>query len=64
MNRKKSPAKAPVKTLGAVHQGDVFVTFLREATSLGNEVQARRDYMAERELAADFEAWCAARAKA
>lgn len=48
----------------AVVDGDVFRSFIAEATSLGNEVEARRAfdndvgaYLAERGLAGDFNAW-------
>ena len=62
------PAEKDAEPPVPVRQGDVFATFIHEATSLGNEVVARREqgvffreYLAERNLTADFEAWSAAK---
>lgn len=72
MKRKKTAQKvqspkAPVRQ--PVMQGDAFVAFIREATSIGNEVEARRvfdrevgEYLTEKGLVDDFEAWRKARA--
>lgn len=68
MSKKNRPAKAPVKIPAAAPQpvihGDAFRTFLAEATSLGNEVAARRsfdrdvgEYLESKALTADFNAW-------
>lgn len=72
MSKKNRPNKAPVQNAAPAPQpvmpGNVFVAFLREATSLGNEVEARRSfdndvgvYLAEKRLVEDFEAWRKAR---
>lgn len=72
MSKKKPPYIVPVVKPAAepVVKGDCFRTFLAEAQSIGNEVAARRafdadvsEYMAERELTSDFEAWRAKRVK-
>lgn len=62
MAKKKAPAPAPV-----LH-GDAFHSFIREATSIGNEVAARRafdaevsEYLGAKGLADDFNAWRAAK---
>jgi hypothetical protein len=65
MSKKNRPAKAPVtKTPQPVVHGDAFRTFLAEATSLGNEVAARRafdadvgEFLKTRGLTTDFEEW-------
>ena len=69
MSKKNRPAKAPVtKTPQPVLHGDAFRTFLAEATSLGNEVAARRafdadvgEFLKSRGLGPAFEEWRAAR---
>lgn len=72
MSKKKHP-NPPVKLVQEnppVRMGNVFATFLREAQSIGNEVEARRAlqnevaaFLNEKGLADEFEAWRAARAK-
>lgn len=64
MPKNKTPANAPVP----VCKGDVFHTFIAEATSLGNEVEARRRFDADvceflemKGLRVDFDAWRAAK---
>ena len=71
MSKKNRPskvlAKTPVPTAPAprpVTHGDAFRTFLAEATSIGNEVAARRsfdrdvgEYLESKALTADFNAW-------
>ena len=73
MSKKNRPAKVPAKTPVApapqpVMHGDAFRTFLAEATSIGNEVAARRsfdrdvgEYLESKALTADFNAWRAAK---
>lgn len=58
------------KPANLVRQGDVFLTFVAEATTLGNELTARRafdaqvgQYLAERGLTEDFEKWRAGQAQ-
>lgn len=82
MSKKKRPNQhsqktvtVPIKPAIVMHQtpvthGDVFVTFLREAQSIGNEVEARRQmcadveaFLNEKGLAEQFKAWRAARAE-
>jgi hypothetical protein len=68
--------KKPAPTLPAqpalhktpVTYGDVFAAFVREAQSIGAEVEARRafqnelaEFMTEKGLAVEFEAWRVAR---
>lgn len=72
--RKAAPKLVPVPqtadaplvppTRPPVAQGDCFVTFIREAQSIGNEVEFRRaydadvgEYLVGKGLAADFSAW-------
>lgn len=65
---KKKPSKKVVQVVQAppkpVVHGNVFATFMQEAQSLGNEVAARRElqnevakFLAEKELAEEFEIW-------
>lgn len=72
MSKKNRPAKVPVKTAPTTAQpvmhGDAFRTFLHEATSLGNEVAARRsfdrdvgEYLGLKGLTDDFNAWSTAK---
>lgn len=69
MSKKKRPQKtAVVPTPSPVTQGNVFATFMREAQSIGNEVEARRAfdnevsiYLKEKSLVDDFEGWRKAR---
>lgn len=73
MTKKKRPNK-PVQEKPAaspVTQGNVFATFLLEASSLGNEVEARRKFdndvgvfLSEKNLVREFETWREARMKA
>ncbi len=70
MSKKKRPKKplaAPPQV--PVMHGKLFATFLQEASSIGNECEARRAFdrevglfLAERGLTAEFEAWRQARA--
>ena len=69
MAKKKRSSPAPKQPAPpAVTQGNVFATFLQEAQSIGNEVQARRAFqnevgafLAEKGLIDEFEAWRRAR---
>jgi hypothetical protein len=70
MPKKKRPSKAPQKIMvkPPVLQGNVFATFLQEAQSIGNEVEARRKmqnemgaFLAEKGLVDEFNAWLQAR---
>lgn len=72
MPKKKSPKLRTVTAVPqqapAVTQGNVFATFLQEATSLGNEVMARRAlqneigaFLAQKGLVDEFEAFRNAR---
>lgn len=65
---KKKPSKKPAQVIQAppkpVVHGNVFATFMQEAQSIGNEVEARRalqnevaKFLAEKNLAEEFEAW-------
>ncbi len=65
MPKQKRANKVP----SPVVLGDVFRSFIAEATSVGNEVTARRafdadvgEYLELKGLAADFNAWRAAKA--
>ena len=44
-----------------VTHGNVFLTFVREATMIGNEVTLRREFMSARGLEEAFEVWAKAR---
>jgi hypothetical protein len=64
MTKKNRPKTPPAKTPQPVVHGDAFRTFLAEATSLGNEVAARRafdadvgEFLKTRGLTTDFEEW-------
>ena len=74
MKRKKTARNAPAQKPSAsnapspVTAGNVFATFMREAQSIGNEVEARRAfdtevsvYLKEKSLVDDFEGWRKAR---
>lgn len=61
---KKKSRNAPVPQNPPCLQGDVFATFIDEASKIGNEVAARRRfdaqvsaYLKEKGLVEDFEAW-------
>jgi hypothetical protein len=66
--RKQANQKASVPEVRAVLHGDCFHTFVAEATSLGNEVVARRqydedvvEYLQSKGLFDDWSAWRAAK---
>ena len=69
MARKNRPAKkTPVPANPPVLSGNVFATFMHEAQSLGQEVEARRrhdvavgEYLTQKGLGEDFAAWMMAR---
>lgn len=60
----------PPKKMPVLH-GDAFRTFIAEATSIGNEVEARRafdadvgEYLGAKGLREDFDTWRAAKSSA
>ena len=68
MPKKNRPNKAPAPA--PVMHGNAFHTFIAEATSIGNEVTARRkfdfevcEYLESKGLRIEFETWRASRAR-
>ena len=62
-NKSYKKAAAPAPATPVLH-GNVFRTFLAEATSIGNEVQARREFdadvvefLTQKGLSAEWDAW-------
>lgn len=64
MSKKKRPSNVPAPTKLPVLHGTCFTTFIEEATSLGNEVTARRafdadvaEYLKQKGLLEEWDAW-------